>query len=381
MPDEPLMAIETPAVVIDRGRFEANLELVRRLGAANRLNVRPHIKTHKSVEVAELQMATGASGITASKPSEARVFVEAGFPSVTVAYPIIDSGKARRLIDVAAERDCELRFIADSEATASAVADAAGAMKYKVRVYIKIDVGLHRVGLRPESASLASLARLLCGFRYLELFGLLSHAGHAYGARSVAEIRDIAESERRQMLLAQERLRSAGLSVSELSVGSTPTVLAAKDFDGVTEIRPGNYVFFDLTAVRLGVARMSDVALSVLTSVVSVNDDYAIIDAGSKVLSSDLGPHGTVGVSGFGKAFPLERNLDEESSKGSLSIEKLSEEHGFIRKENRHVEVGDRFRIVPNHCCPVANLSRQLISVGDDGQVQYWKVAAAGRVR
>jgi D-serine deaminase-like pyridoxal phosphate-dependent protein len=224
------------------------------------------------------------------------------------------------------------------------------------------------------------LAQLLEKSRSLELIGLLSHAGHAYGAGSLAAIRDIAESERKQMLFAQECLSAAGLPVSKLSVGSTPTVLAAECFDGLTEIRPGSYIFFDLTAVRLGVAELNDVALSVLTSVVSVNDEYTIFDAGSKALSSDLGPHGTVGAKGFGTAFLAQTDICEERSPESLLVEKLSEEHGFLKSGNRKMAVGDRLRIVPNHCCPVANLARELVWVEEGKEIQHWRVAAAGKV-
>jgi len=374
------MSIETPAVIVDAARCRKNLERVRTIGLAHDLEVRPHIKTHKCLEVGRLQLSAGASGITASKSSEARVFVEAGFPSVTVAYPIIDENKAKRLIEAAAERDCDLRFIVDSEPTISAVARAAEEKRYKVGVYIKIDVGLHRVGLKPESEALVPLAQLLENSRSLELIGLLSHAGHAYGAGSLAAIRDIAESERKQMVFAQERLSAAKLPVSKLSVGSTPTVLAAERFDGLTEIRPGSYIFFDLTAVRLGVAELNAVALSVLTSVVSVNEEYTIFDAGSKVLSSDMGPHGTVGAKGFGAAFPAQIDICEENSPESLLVEKLSEEHGFLKSGNQKMAVGDRLRIVPNHCCPVANLARELIWVEEGTEIQHWRVAAAGKV-
>ena len=379
-PFAALQTLETPAVVVDYPRLVRNIARAQRIADDNRLRLRPHIKTHKCIELARLQLGHGACGITAAKASEALVFVEADFPSVTVAYPVIDAAKANRLIEAARATMCDLRFIADSQEGAEALSRAASAQESSVGVYIKIDVGLGRVGLKHDAEALPSLARRIVDSPGLRFCGLLSHAGQSYGATGRQEVGDIAEDERRQLLAASERLSSLGLGVPELSVGSTPTVLAAANFEGLSEIRPGNYVFFDLTAIRLGVATLAEVALSVLTTVVSVNDTYAIIDAGSKVLSSDLGPHGSGGLQGFGQAFRLERDIDEAAPGSELSVERLSEEHGFVRHKGARLRVGDRLRVVPNHSCPVANLSDDLCILNGEESARRWKVAAAGRV-
>ena len=384
MPDtrsrEALRSIETPAVVVDRGRLTRNIERVQQIGDANRVAVRPHIKTHKCIEVAQMQLEAGACGITASKTSEAQVFVEAGIPSVTVAFPVVESTKARRLVAAAAPRNCDLRFIMDSEVSLEAIERAVEPDGRCVGVYVKIDVGLGRVGLRPDAENLEALAGRVASSPRLEFRGLLSHAGHCYAASGREAVREIAESERRQLLAARERLRRAGLEVSDLSVGSTPTVLACSNFEGLGEIRPGNYVFFDLTAVRLGVASLGDVAFSVLASVVSANETYAIIDAGSKVLSSDLGPHGTGAVRGYGRAFPIDADIDEATVDSSLLVEKLSEEHGFVRQGENRLRIGDRLRVVPNHSCPAANLADWFHVLDEDDSTARWRVAAAGKV-
>ena len=276
---------------------------------------------------------------------------------MTVAFPVIESSKARRLVEAASPRNCELSFIVDSDVSLEAVERAVAPNRPSAGAYIKIDVGLGRVGLRPDAENLESLAARVVSSPHLEFRGLLSHAGHCYGAAGREAVRQIAESERSQLLAARERLRRSGLEVRELSVGSTPTVLSGGSLDGLDEIRPGNYVFLDLTAVRLGVAGLADVAFSVLASVVSVNETYAIIDAGSKVLSSDLGPHGTGGVRGFGRAFPIDTDIEDATVDSSFPVEKLSEEHGFVRHEGTRLRIGDRVRVVPNHSCPVANLA------------------------
>ena len=161
----------------------------------------------------------------------------------------------------------------------------------------------------------------------------------------------------------------------EVSVGSTPTVLGCESFEGMTEIRPGNYVFADATAVRLGVATFNDVALSVLTTVISANDRYFIIDAGSKVLSSDLGAHGTGGNAGYGLGFRI-----DDLSREPLRVVRLSEEHGFIEREG-DLPIGTKLRVIPNHACPVANLAERLTVVSNDEVVDQWAVAARAKVR
>ncbi len=377
---DALQSIQTPAVVVDRERLSHNLARVQKIAEENGLRLRPHIKTHKCIELARMQLDYGACGITAAKASEALVFIESGVSSVTVAYPVIDPCKARTLVKVAVASKCELRFIADNERTLEALGQAAAESDNAIGVFIKIDVGLGRVGLKPDAEELSSMAHAIAKTPKLEFRGLLSHAGQCYAANGRKEVRKIAESERRQLLMAQDRIEQSGLQVPELSVGSTPTVLAAENFEGLSEIRPGNYVFCDLTAVRLGVATLAEVALSVVTSVVSMNETYAIIDAGSKVLSSDLGPHGSSGVRGFGKAVPLELEIDNGASSSALSVERLSEEHGFVRHGGVDIRVGDRLRVVPNHSCPVVNLADYLWIMNQDRTTDRWKVAAAGRV-
>ena len=164
------------------------------------------------------------------------------------------------------------------------------------------------------------------------------------------------------------------------AVRADPTVLAGGRFEGLGEIRSGNYVFLDLPAVRLGVASLGDVAFSVLASVVSANETYAIIDAGSRVLSSDLGPHGTGGVRGYDRAFPIDADIDEATVDSSLLVEKLSEEHGFVRHGESRLRIGDCPRIVPNHSCPAANLADWFHVLNEDDSTARWRVAAAGKV-
>jgi D-serine deaminase-like pyridoxal phosphate-dependent protein len=369
-------SVETPAVVVDRPRLMANIEAMQETAAAHGAALRPHVKTHKCLEIAKAQLAAGAVGLTCSKAEEAAVFAAAGAGSITVAYPQIAAAKIDRLLGVAAEHGSALRFIADSEAGIDALAAAAERAGRTLPVFLKIDVGLHRCGVAEADPRLVELAARIARGRNLALAGILAHAGHAYGGGNAAGVRQVAREEAATMARVKARIEAAGVPVPEVSVGSTPTALASDAYDGITEIRPGNYVFLDLTPVQLGLATLNQVALTVLATVVSANDTYLIVDAGSKVLSSDFRPHGGGGTS-YGLAFPDAPTLTMAEG---LRVAKLSEEHGWVEHEGRRLPIGARVRIVPNHSCPVANLADSFVVAAPGEPPAVWRVAARGRV-
>ena len=369
--------LETPAVLVDRDILQANIDRMQTLADGAALALRPHVKTHKSVAIARSQLAAGARGLTASKVEEALVFIEAGLPSVTLAYPLVSAVKLDRLLGAARRWGCDLRLIVDSLAGVNLLAARAAEQGVQPGVFIKIDVGLQRCGRKPDDPLVPALAQALTDAAGLDFQGLLSHAGQAYSAVDGAAAARMAEEERLSMTALADRLRRAGYRVPEVSVGSTPTVLAARRFDGLTEIRPGNYVFMDQTPLRLGLASPSHLALSVLTTVVSANSRYAIVDAGSKTLSSDRGAHGADGLSGFGRAFAL---ADAAVREAPLTVAKLSEEHGFVALAGAGLQPGERLQIFPNHACPVVNLARQFY-VRSAAALEPWSVDAAGCVR
>lgn len=375
-----LSEIETPAVLVDRERLLRNIDRAQELANRHGLALRPHVKTHKCVEIARLQLERGAVGVTASKVDEALVFIDAGVPSVTVAYPLIDEAKVRRLLTAARARGTDLRITVDNRIAVEVLGRVAAELRAAVGVLIEIDVGLRRCGLRESDPEIVELARLISRSERLRFAGLLSHAGHAYGAATAEEVAQIAAQERAILKRVRHTLEAAGIEVAEVSVGSTPTVLASDAYDGVSEIRPGNYVFMDRTPLRLGLASIEEIALTVLATVVSRNDDYFIIDAGSKVLTSDLGAHGTAGAGGYGIAFPAGEPLARTSGR-SLTIARLSEEHGFVARAKGDLPIGTKVSIVPNHACPVVNLADELVVVSGDREVDRWRVAARGRVQ
>ena len=246
------ISLETPAVLVDRRILQANIAAMQNVAHDAQLNLRPHVKTHKSITIARQQMAAGAVGITASKVDEALVFIEARLPSVTVAHPQLAAGKLDRLLTAADRRGCDLRLIVDSPEGVALLAARAAALDVRPGVFIKIDVGLHRCGCQPDDPLVFTLAQTIRGTQHLRFRGLLSHAGQAYGAEDAATAGRMAEAEREIMTTLAESLRKAGGEVPEVSVGSTPTVMATQKFEGLSEIRPGNYVFMDQTPLRLG---------------------------------------------------------------------------------------------------------------------------------
>lgn len=369
--------VETPAVLLDEARLTANLRAMQGLADRHGVALRPHAKTHKSLEIGRRQVELGASGITVATVDEALVFLGGGFRSITIARPVVSLSKWDRLLSVTKDRSAEVRVVTDSKEGIQVAGERAAAHGQAVGMFLKIDVGLHRCGLLPEDPRIGQLARMIHDHRDLEFRGILSHAGHVYASKSKPDAAGIAEAERSTMVAVRDALLEDGLPVPEVSVGATPAVLATESFEGVTEIRPGNYVFLDLLPVRVGVARVTDVALSVLATVISKNEGYFVTDAGSKTLTSDTGVHGMTGDQGFGLAYPAPGFLDSDRE---MIVEKVSEEHGMVGRNGFDLPIGSKIRVVPVHSCPVANLARSYVVLTPDG-IESWPVDAAGGSR
>lgn len=366
--------LETPAVLLDAAQLTANLTDMQKLANRHGVALRPHAKTHKSLEIARRQMELGAPGITVATLDEAVVFIDGGVPSITIARPIVTPSKWDRLFSVLTERKTDVRVVVDSLEGVQIASERAASANRNIGLFIKIDVGLHRCGLQPDDAGLLEMAGRIKSDAHLDFCGILSHAGHGYAAASSDDAAEIAEQERRLMLGVRDRLTADHVPVPEVSVGATPTVLATRNFEGITEIRPGNYVFLDMLPVRAGVARETDIALSVLGTVISKNDTYFITDTGSKTLTSDTGVHGMTGTQGFGLAYPLSHYRSEAHA---LIVEKVSEEHGLIRRTDFDLPVGAQVRINPIHACPVANLA-DTYTVIEDNKITAWPIEAKG---
>ena len=220
-----LTQIETPAVLLDLDQLLENARSVQRAADSRGIEVRPHVKTHKCVAIAKLQIEEGATGVTASKTDEALQFISGGIQSVTVAYPIVVPAKLDRLIETAASHEAELRIIFDSETGVEAIAEATRRHATTVGVLLKVDVGLHRCGLQEDDPRLIPLVKKVAGDESLRFLGLLSHAGQAYAAPDAESVRQIAKQECEMLGRIRRKLEGEGIEVPIISVGSTPTVM------------------------------------------------------------------------------------------------------------------------------------------------------------
>lgn len=368
--------LETPAVAIDKGRLVANIRRARAL-VPESVALRPHIKTHKSHQVARLQLENGASGLTCAKPGEAVAMLGGGAPSVTVAYPVVQADKAERVMRAARERGAEARFVADSAEGVAALAEAAQRAGGAWPVYIEVDTGLRRCGVDPVGDAGGKIARGIGEAKGLTFAGLFTHEGHAYGGKTPEGVRAVAAQVKETLAGLKARIEAAGIRVPDVSTGSTPTLFANAGWDLSTEARPGNYALADLTPVKLGLIAMQDIALAVVATVVSANRDYAIIDAGSKTLTSDLAPHSAGGAAAYGLAYPMEA----AGAAAPFTVARLSEEHGFLAREGRDIKIGTRVLIFPNHSCPIVNLVDAVTVLDANGGVETWPVNARGTTR
>jgi D-serine deaminase-like pyridoxal phosphate-dependent protein len=353
--------LPTPALLLDIDVLEGNLR--RMSGRCKELGVRlrPHVKTHKCVEIALAQQALGAHGITVSTLAEARAFIDAGFDDVTWAFPVIQ-GRIREAAALAA--DARLGVVADSAAAVDGLIGAGAPF----RVWLKIDCGYGRAGVDPSSAAPRQLAeRVLDGG--LELAGILSHSGHAYRASSRGEMTRIAESERRIMADLVSQMEADGISVPDASVGSTPSMSAYATLTGVTEARPGNYALHDYTQVLLGSCETADCAATVLTSVVSTSRERgtSVVDAGALAMSLDPGP-AHLGRRSFGEI------LEEPGSgrvRRNARLTSLSQEHGIL---SRPLDIGARVRVIPNHSCLTVSCFDAFSVVRGDDVLDSWPI-------
>jgi D-serine deaminase-like pyridoxal phosphate-dependent protein len=383
---EGIARLPTPCLLIEQARLERNLRDMQERARLHGAALRPHIKTHKCLDIARLQLDLGAVGVTSAKPEEAAVFVEDRVPSLTLAFPVVDPARLAPLLRLAAEHGTRIRTIVDSAAGVLALDRAASEAGTTLEVLLKVDVGLGRVGVDPDASEAVEIPRKVLEAGRLRLAGLLAHAGHAYAAGDPAGVRRVAIDERHRLAGLVRRLAAAGIAVDEVSTGCTPTALVdapLPPIEGarVTEMRPGNYAFLDLTAVRLGLVGPERLALGVLVTVVSARGDRAVIDAGSKTLSSDRGPHGTGEGEGYGLAVAPQAFLDLEAGEGfAFPVERLSEEHGLLRTDGRTLALGTRLVVLPNHACVAANLARDYVVVRKGRPVARWPVHARAMV-
>jgi D-serine deaminase-like pyridoxal phosphate-dependent protein len=367
--------LPTPQVLIDHRRARRNIDRVQQLADAAGMRLRPHAKTHKSPVIAGWQLERGAVGVCCAKVGEAEVFAAAGIQDIRLPYPVNPSNAARI---TALMNNAAVSIIVDHPDVTRGWSDAMRAAGRQLDVLIKVDVGFHRCGIDPGATAL-DFVRAVAALPGLRLRGLLSHAGHGYHAASESELAAIAAREAEILLQLRDEAARAGIALEEISVGATPTLRFSAKQHGVTELRPGNYVYFDRTQVALGAASIDDCALTVLATVVTKHEGRIILDCGSKTLTNDQA-RGIAKAPGFG-AVLRGNGEDARAIDESLTVERLSEEHATVRVEGRTaLAPGDRVRVVPNHSCVVSNLVDYVRIVEDDRVVDTIPVAARGRI-
>lgn len=362
--------LPTPCLVVDLPRLETNIERWQHAIDAQGKRLRPHIKTHKSPEMALLQTRAGAAGIAVAKVAEAEVFAAHGFDDIVVAYPVFGEEKWARLAELA--RTTRITVNTDSAEAArglSAAADAAGVV---LGVQIEIDSGFHRCGVPAEDVDeLERLARLVLSLPGLDFDGITTHRGVFFDGAGAISIDGAGRAEGRVVADLADRLRARDIAVREVTAGGTITGHGVAEIAGVTEVRAGTYVFNDLMQVGFGSARPEDMALSVHCTVISTHvPGQATIDAGSKTFSGDRG------VIGSATSAPAEIARAVE---GDIVLERISEEHGMLRLNGASVRIGDRLAFSPAHACTAVNLSDELFGVRDGVVETVWPVRARGK--
>ncbi len=364
----------TPTLILERPKLEANLAAMTRRMKALGVRLRPHLKTAKSVKIAELAVAGNFGGITVSTLAEARYFAEAGFHDLTYAVGLVPD----KLPDLALllREGIGLTALVDDERNAQSLGSRAAALGVTLELLVEIDTGLGRAGLAPDAPELLAVAQTVHAHPHLRLKGVLTHAGHSYHCRGAEAVRRVAGEERQGLVVAAERLRAAGLPCPVVSAGSTPTAVFAERLDGVSEMRPGNYMFFDLDQVGIGTCRVEDIALSVLATVIGHNrrSGTILIDAGALALSKDIGAREFLPDAGYG--WVLDR-LGRERIAG-LSVSDVHQEHGFVTARQGpppfdRLPIGSRVRVLPNHSCLTSALyDRYHVVEGGEDVLDCW---------
>ena len=368
--------LRTPALLLDESIVERNCarmaERARTLGVA----LRPHLKTAKSTEVAQIATRGQSGAITVSTVAEAAWFAARGYRDILYAVGIVPA-KIPALASIVREHGARIALIVDDCGTAIAVGLAAADRATMFDMLIELDTGAGRGGVDPAGSALLELAAAIAGCPGLRLAGVLTHAGHGYHAESRDAIQAIAAAERDGAVHAARRLRDAGHPCPAVSVGSTPTILQVDHLEGVTEIRPGVYTLFDLDQVALGSCNESDIAISVLATVIGHNrrSGRLLVDAGALALSKDLSAAHARAAVGFGVVRSVPGGAEIPAG---LHVAEVNQEHGLIAAATgeppwAQLAIGTRVRILPNHAClTAAQYDRYHVIAPGDPTLRQW---------
>ncbi|WP_337100919.1 alanine racemase [Paenibacillus sp. YIM B09110] len=360
--------LETPCIVIENSRIDANIESMAQAASRRGVALRPHAKTHKLPELALRQLAAGAKGITVAKVSEAEVMAAGGIRDIFIAYSLVGARKIERAIELS-HAGVRIIVAVDSLDGAMRLSEAAVAKGSVLEVRMEIDTGLHRTGVSADAA--VALAKQIDALGGIRLSGIFTYRGAMLGGASTLDLQAAGHEEGRLMSEAAQLLRDAGIAIEDVSVGSTPTAIYAAEIEGVTEIRPGTYIYQDRMQAAFGVCSLDDCAATVHATVVSrPADDLIIVDGGSKTFATDVQPgNAPLFLKGFAHIV---------GDPGAVLV-RMNEEHGMISVHpSSAYRVGDRLTLIPNHICSTVNLHNSVYIVDADGQPRKVPVAARG---
>lgn len=360
-----LADLETPSLLVDGLTLVENVRSMAARTNEAGVSLWPHTKTHKSTAIAALQTEHGAKGLTVATITEAEALAAAGYSDLLVAYPPVGRWRLQRLVDLAAT--ARVRVVLDDTQVASELDTACRRAGVEIGYLWEIECGTGRCGSLPEPRTAHEIARTAEATRHARFDGLMAFAGFAYAAPDGNGIRTAARDEGSAVRNVQTMLAELGVEAPTTSVGTTPTIHSLSEEGPVSEARPGNYVFYDLTQVALGLVPLERCALSVLGTVVSRPDERRLIaDTGSKALSSD---RLTSRTEGFGAVLGYP----------DLLVRQLYEEHAIITSpEPCEIPIGARIRIVPNHACTCLNLHDRIHVIEVDGIADVWRIDARG---
>lgn len=400
---QKLEQLDTPALVVDLKTMRRNIADMAAYCASRQVRLRPHIKTHKTPEIAKLQLEAGAVGITVAKLSEAETMADSGIKDIFIANQIIGSAKIKRLLTLATR--VELTVLVDSEEgireLAKEAADKAGVtLSVCIEINISDPTGVGgRCGIPFKDVDqVARLARLIMDSNGLDFAGILGFRGvPVFFQTEKLEFPAPEEEslfakagceEGKRLVELADSLRRRGIPVEQVIGGSTPTAKHVAEVPGITEVHPGEYVFSGGTHVRTGLTGIEDCALRVMTTVVSRPHKHrAVVDGGSKTFAGDMNPkvYPNLRLKGYGIISSVGGDYDYPLELPAATLAGMNEEHGFLQmdKGSRTAEVlriGDKLSVIPNHVCPVVNLFDRIYGIEDGKVVCVWDVKARGNL-
>lgn len=354
----------TPAVVLEMNTIEKNIREMVENNKKYNIAHRPHIKPHKSIELAKLQLKLGSKGITCAKLGEAEVMAAGGIDDILLAFPVIGEDKLIRYGKLAEK--CTIRTIVNSCEGALGLSQLGRKLCKKLEILIEMDGGINRGGVKPFEPTL-EFAKQIDNLEGIKIVGLMYYGGTIYSEKTQEGIDRVTKEEHDALVKTAELLEKNGFSMNILSGGSSYSGKSPKYLEGITEVRAGNYIFNDCNQLTINKVGPSDCALRVVATVVSRPDEYsAIIDAGSKALTTDTCQY----RAGYGYVIGHE----------DITIYKLNEEHGFLKSEKPiDLKIGDKIAIIPNHACVIANLVEEVYGLRNGKFDRMIKIDARGK--